>query len=120
MVVDITNLTDGPGKAPTQINIFGRSLAPGVVLRLPAELVDSRIKDLEKTGHISIGAQPSWYAAFKAKSGRSLSKAEKDKRNVVPIQPVYSKELVTIAEEVPAPVDEITPRRRDRRSNEGV
>jgi hypothetical protein len=75
MVVEITNLTDAVASKvrPTQISIYSQKLNPGEVLKLPAHMVDARLRELEKSGYIGIGPVPSWYAASKAKRGRVLS-----------------------------------------------
>ena len=107
MVVDITNLTDGPGKTPVQVAIYNITLDPGKTLRLPAELVDTKLRNLEKTGVISIGALPSWYAAAKAKKGRSLTKEEQERRTVRPVIPL------PVMDEI-MPQDEISFKRKRR------
>lgn len=84
MVVTVTNLTDGPGKTPVQVDIYNKTLDPGGILRLPAELVDSKIRTLEKAGLVAIGPLPAWYSAAKQRKGRVLSKEEQMKRLVQP------------------------------------
>jgi hypothetical protein len=114
LVVDITNLTDGPGKTPMQVAIYNATLDPGKTLRLPAELVDAKVRSLEKSGVISIGPLPPWYAAAKAKKGRSLSKEEQERRTVqppvLPILPI-SQDLPV---EEPIEQDEISYKRKRR------
>jgi hypothetical protein len=80
MIVTITNLTDGPGQSPVQIDIWNKTLGPGDSLKLPAELVDSKLRGLEKQGLVSIGPAPAWYDAFKSKKGSSISQEEKKRR----------------------------------------
>jgi hypothetical protein len=110
MVVDITNLTDGPGKTPTQVAIYNVTLDPGAVVRLPAELVDAKVKSLEERGLVSIGALPGWYSAARSKKGKVLSPEEQAKRTVKP-QPVKvgKPNVITLAleDKVSPPADEI-------------
>lgn len=69
MVVNIVNITDAPESklAPTRLAIYTTVLDPGEELKLPASMVDARIRKLEKQGYIVIGQVPSWYAASKAR-----------------------------------------------------
>lgn len=83
MVVLIMNLTDAPAckHPPTQVDIYNKTLDPGGTLKIPADLVDKKIRSLEEMGIISIGQIPSWYTTSKAaRRGRSLSAAEKASR----------------------------------------
>lgn len=84
MVVSIVNITDAPEskKTPTRLAIYTAHLDPGEELKLPAAMVDARIKKLEEQGYIVIGQLPSWYEASKAKKlGRStLTQAELEER----------------------------------------
>lgn len=86
MVVEITNITDAPGKKPAQVDIYNRTIDPGESLKIPAELVNKKIRDLESSGNIAIGAPPSWYESFKSRKGTALTDEEKKKRIVVPAQ----------------------------------
>lgn len=82
MIVEITNVTDGPGRTPTQVDIYNKTLDPGVSIKLPAELVDRKVRALEKQGLICIGQVPAWYLGAKTRKGRSLSAEERQKRIV--------------------------------------
>jgi hypothetical protein len=99
MVVNIINITDAPEskKTPTRLAIYTTHLDPGEELKLPAAMVDARIKKLAEQGYIAIGQLPSWYAASKARKlgqGRRLTQAELEER------------LVTKVAETPAPEPE--------------
>lgn len=89
MVVLITNVTDVPGgkHSPTQVDIYNKTLGPGASLKIPAELVNARVRALADQGLIAIGALPSWYTAAKARTGRRLSEQEKQNRFVIPTPP---------------------------------
>ena len=76
MFVEIVNLTDGPGKNPTQVDIYNRVLGPGEATKVPAELVNSRLRALADAGLIAIGPVPSWYSAAKINKSRVLSSDE--------------------------------------------
>lgn len=93
MVVLITNLTDAPGKKPTQIDIYNKTLDPGSFLKLPADLVNQKIKALESSGLIAIGSLPPWYLAAKKRKGRPLTEEEKQKMQTVPTPPVSLKSV---------------------------
>jgi hypothetical protein len=82
MVVQITNLTDASGckHSPTQVDIYNKTLDPGAVLRIPADLIDKKIRALEENGLISIGPIPSWYAHAKTKKGTTITPEEKERR----------------------------------------
>ena len=84
MVVSIVNITDAPEskKTPTRLAIYTTHLDPGEELKLPASMVDTRLRKLESDGYIVIGQLPSWYEASKArKVGRGqLTQAELEKR----------------------------------------
>lgn len=86
MVVTITNITDAPeSKQPmTQVAIYTTHLDPGEELKLPATMVDARLRKLEADGYIAINQVPPWYAASKAKRlGRQkLTHEELEKRLV--------------------------------------
>lgn len=73
MYVEITNVTDAAGKSPRQIDIYNKTLDPGDSVKVPSELVDEKIRSLEKDGYIAIGQVPSWYAAAKSRKGRGRS-----------------------------------------------
>lgn len=84
MVVSIVNITDAPEskKTPTRLAIYTTHLDPGEELKLPASMVDVRIRSLEDQGYIAIGQVPSWYEASKAKKlgRRRLSQKELETR----------------------------------------
>ncbi len=84
MVVLITNITDIPGKNPTQVDIYNKTLAPGSSFTIPADLVNQKLRAIEGQGLIAIGNLPPWYVTAKRHS-KSLSKEEKQKRQVVPL-----------------------------------
>jgi hypothetical protein len=95
MVVSITNVTDAPEskKTPTRLAIYSVLLDPGDELKLPAPMVDARLRKLEADGYIIIGQLPSWYAA---------SKAKKVGRRTVPLtQEELEKRLTTKKAEAP-------------------
>ena len=79
MIVEVTNITDGPGRTPTQVDLYNKILDPGGSLKLPAELIDSKVRKLEERGLICIGPVPPWYASAKMRVGRSLTMAEMQK-----------------------------------------
>lgn len=120
MVVAITNLTDAPGKSPTQLDIYNRVLNPGESLRLPADLIDKRLRALEKKGDIAIGQVPPWYSSAKSRKGKALTEEEMAKRQSPPrpataqaaSQPPKKLELVDEA----TPSDELT--RKSKRRGE--
>lgn len=80
MVVEITNITDGPGKTPTQIDLYNKTLNPGATLKLPAALIDKKVRALEECGLIAIGQVPPWYVSAKTKNGRPLTPEERQRR----------------------------------------
>lgn len=80
MLVAVTNLTDAPGKSPTQIDVYNRVLNPGDSLRLPADLIDKRLRAMEKKGDLAIGQVPSWYSSAKTRRGKALTAEEMAKR----------------------------------------
>lgn len=92
MVVLVTNLTDAPGhpNGPVQVDIYNKTLNPGESLKIPADLVDKKIRSLAngESPLISIGNLPPWYVTAKKRVGRPLSKEEKDKMQVAPPPPV--------------------------------
>lgn len=69
MVVSILNVTDAPAskKPPTRVAIYTTYLDPGEELKLPAAMVDARLRKLETDGYVVIGQVPSWYEASKAR-----------------------------------------------------
>ena len=67
MIVLIVNLTDAPGKDPVQVDIYNKTLDPGAHIRIPAALVNAKIRALEKQGLIAIDKLPAWYEAAKKK-----------------------------------------------------
>lgn len=84
MIVLITNLTDAPGhaKGPTQIDIYNKTLNPGSSIKIPADLVDRKIRSLAEgeAPIISIGNLPPWYVTAKTHKGKPLSTEERQKR----------------------------------------
>jgi len=93
MVVEVTNVTDFPGKDPREIEIFGRTLAPGESLKVSVALIDQKTRSLAGVGPedpralIAIGSLPSWYEAFKSRRGESLSHEEIKRRFSAPVAP---------------------------------
>jgi hypothetical protein len=87
MVVDIVNITDGPGKTPRQVDIYNHVLNPGESTKLPAHLVDRKVRLMEDAGYISIGQVPPWYAAAKARGGRKLTQEEISARTAPKVEP---------------------------------
>lgn len=83
MVVLITNVTDAPGKDPTHVDIYNKTLSPGSNIRIPADLVTKKIRALEARGLIAIGNLPPWYITAKRRS-KPLSEEERQLRYVVP------------------------------------
>lgn len=84
MIVLITNLTDAPGhaKGPVQIDIYNKTLNPGASIKIPADLVDRKIRALSEGDAplISIGNLPPWYVTAKTRKGVPLSAEERQKR----------------------------------------
>lgn len=119
MVVDITNLTDGPGKTPTQVAIYNATLDPGAIVRLPAELVDAKVRSLEARGLISIGPLPGWYSTARSKKGKILSPEEQAKRTVQapPAGKMPKPNVITldIQDKVETPKDEVGFKRKAAR-----
>ena len=113
MVVLILNLTDAPGckHAPTQVDVYNKTLDPGGQVRIPADLINKKIRALEEQGLISIGQIPSWYANAKAHKGRSLSKEEKERR----IAGTVKKVELAIVGALPALEDDISIERSNKR-----
>lgn len=83
MVVLLTNVTDAPGKNPTHVDIYNKTLAPGGSIKIPADLVTKKLRALEDRGLIAIGNLPPWYVTAKRRS-KPLSEDEKRKRHVTP------------------------------------
>lgn len=97
MIVEVTNLTDSPGKSPTEIVLFGRTLSPGDSIKVYAALVDKKTRSLEEAGYISIGQIPPWYAAFKDKhKGRVLTREELEKQ-LITVKPISLPEPPKVA-----------------------
>ncbi len=65
---------------------------------MPAELVNEKVRALEDQGLIAIGRVPPWYATAKQRKGKSLSPAERRRRNTAAIKP---KVELKLAEEIP-------------------
>lgn len=80
----ITNLTDAPGhaKGPIQVDIYNKTLNPGSSIKIPADLVDKKIRALAEGDAplISIGNLPPWYVTAKTRKGVPLSDEERRKR----------------------------------------
>ena len=87
MIVTITNVTDASGgkNQPTQVDIYNKTLDPGASMRIPAELIDKRVRALANEGLIAIGSLPSWYTAAKTRSGKKLT--DEEKRNLTVRKP---------------------------------
>lgn len=100
MVVAITNVTDGPGKSPTQVDVYNKTLDPGASLKLPADLIDERIRNLERQGLIAIGKLPAWYVAGKTRRGRALTTEEKQNRVASPPAPVSQAPIISAEKRV--------------------
>lgn len=83
MVVLITNVTDAPGKNPTHVDIYNKTLSPGGQIKIPADLVTKKLRTLEERGLIAIGNLPPWYVTAKRRS-KPLSEEERQKRLVTP------------------------------------
>ncbi len=83
MVVLITNVTDAPGKNPTHVHIYNKTLSPGGQIKIPADLVTKKLRTLEERGCIAIGNLPPWYVTAKRRS-KPLSEEERQKRHVTP------------------------------------
>lgn len=85
LTVSIVNVTDAKEskKSPTRLAIYTTHLDPGEELKLPASMVDDRLRKLEKDGYIVIGQLPSWYQTSKAKKAgkRKLTKTELEDRH---------------------------------------
>jgi hypothetical protein len=82
MVVEIINVTDGPNQDPQQVQVYSKTLAPGESIKIPAELVDERLRQLAEGDHpqIAIGQAPSWYLASKIRRGKELTAEEIQRR----------------------------------------
>jgi hypothetical protein len=93
MVVLITNVTDAPGgkHSPAQVDIYNKKLDPGASMKIPADLVNKRLRSLANEGLIAIGALPSWYTAAKTRASKRLTAEEKQRRLVIP-PPVLKKD----------------------------
>lgn len=108
MIVLITNVTDAPeGKhSPRQVDIYNKTLNPGESTRIPAELVDERVRNLETAGLLAIGALPSWYQAAKSRTGKRLTVEEKNR--LIVRKPKKEKSVKTEASEGKK-VEEVVP-----------
>ena len=115
MVVEVTNVTDGPGRTPTQVDIYNKTLDPGATIKLPAELVDAKVRKLEERGLICIGRVPPWYASAKTRRGRRLSTEEMQTRIRQPkAAPPLAKADIKREEPTKAP-EEATTEETDRK-----
>jgi hypothetical protein len=114
MVVLIVNLTDAVGSKhpPTQVDIYNKTLDPGGTLKIPAGLVDKKIRSLEARGIISIGQVPSWYTNAKSGKGKELSSEEKAKRIASKEPQDLPKRSLSVVENAPKPVGLISDRGR--------
>jgi hypothetical protein len=83
MVVLITNVTDAPGKNPTHVDVYNKTLSPGAQIRIPIDLVTKKIRTLEDRGLVAIGNLPPWYVTAQRRS-KPLTEEEKQKRQVTP------------------------------------
>ena len=97
MIVNITNITDGPGRSPAQVDIYNKTLAPGASMKIPADLVTNKLRALEEQGTIAIGRLPPWYVTAKSRRGRELSPEEKAQRVVSPPAPPPTQEKKVVA-----------------------
>jgi len=72
------------------VDIYNKTLNPGDSLKIPADLVDKKIRSLASGASplISIGNLPPWYVTAKKRVGRPLSQEERDKMQVKPAPPV--------------------------------
>lgn len=106
MFVVIWNITDVPGEkniSATSVDVYNKTLAPGVSLNLPAELVDKKVRKLEEQGLIAIGQIPPWYARAKVKGvSRSLTDEEMRSRIVIPAPPKEPQPEPMMMEVVPS------------------
>ncbi len=109
MVVSIVNITDAPEskKTPTRLAIYTALLDPGEELKLPASMVDARLRKLESDGFIVIGQLPSWYQASKArKVGRRPVSREELEKLIATSKPKTKKapkgDLLKVEESPPA------------------
>lgn len=123
MVVLITNLTDAPGHAtgPTQIDIYNKTLDPGSQLKLPADLVDKKVRSLAegKAPLIAIGSLPPWYIAAKKRKGTPLTNEERQKMQPAP-QPVIQMKVIAPEERKMKPIfDNASLEEVGRKSNKG-
>ncbi len=82
MHIEVTNLTDGPGYSPEQIDIYTKTLSPGESIKIPAELVNEKLRRLAagEKPKIALGQAPSWYLASKIRRGKTLTKDEVRRR----------------------------------------
>jgi hypothetical protein len=124
LIVEVTNISDGPGRTPTQVDIYNKTLDPGASVKLPAELVDKKVRALASAGLICIGQLPPWYEAARARKGRSLTPEEMKKRIATPkaaappsppIAPPPSGDLLKTEEAVPTPLEDSDRKRNKQR-----
>ena len=87
LLVEVTNITDAPGKQARQVDLYKKTLSPGDSVKVPAELITPQVRSLEKEGLIHIGQVPSWYTAYKMKHGKQLT-PEQVKQRLVKAKPV--------------------------------
>jgi hypothetical protein len=99
LVVIITNITDAPGRNPTQVDVYNKTISPGGALRIPADLVTRKIRALEEAGLIAVGNLPSWYTAAKQRKGRALTPEEQAQRIVTPQPQLQVKSLKEASKE---------------------
>ena len=101
MIVEITNITDGPGHSPTQVDIYNKTLDPGVSIQIPAGLVDKKVRALEKLDLICIGQIPAWYLGSKMRKGKALTAEEQQKRIAKPAPSPIAVKVQEIKKEIP-------------------
>lgn len=134
MVVEIINITDGPHCDPQQVQVYTRTLAPGESIKIPAELVDDRLRLMAEGDHpkIAIGQAPSWYLASKIRRGQELtpeeiqrryaSRLKKQVKSVTAPEPVIPKksepQSLVFVDHVGVE-DEITPFERKAKNKKG-
>lgn len=118
MIVVITNLTDAPGhnKGPVQVDIYNKTLDPGSQLKLPADLVNKKIRSLAEGANpiISIGNLPPWYVAAKKRKGKPLTPAERQAMQVTPPAPVVQLKVSKEPKEIKVEADELAGRKSSK------
>jgi hypothetical protein len=115
LIVEITNVTDGPGHTPTQVDIYNKTIDPGVSIKLPAELVDQKVRALEKQGLICIGQVPAWYLGAKMRKGRALTAEEQQKRIAKPSPTPVVVKAPEVKKETPKAPEEEVPEELERK-----